>query len=114
MSNKRYGLGGLLALALMAQSGESSANGRYPPAANDIVFNRTDPNQMLLRTTFGFLRTRDGGENWDWICERGTGNPDNLAYDPPIALMGDGTAVISVTFGGARTSGDFCDWAPPP
>jgi hypothetical protein len=84
------------------------------PSANDVVFNRNDPNHMLLRTTFGFLQTRDGGENWSWICERSTGNPDNLAYDPPMALTADGTSVISVTFGGVTTSGDFCDWAPTP
>lgn len=110
MSNTRYGLGGLLALALMAEGGAASANGRFPNAG-DIAFNRVDPAHLLLRTTYGFLQTRDSGENWSWTCEGALGIPFG-EYDPPVGLTGDGTAVIAVSFDGFATSRDGCTWAP--
>jgi hypothetical protein len=112
MSYFRSGITGLLATAILACAGAASANGRFA-AANDIAFNRNNPNHILARTTFGFLQTLDGGQNWNWICEGALRIPYQ-PYDPPIALMGDGTSVISVTFGGVRTSQNFCNWAEAP
>lgn len=113
MSYKRYGLGGLLALALMAEAGTASANGRYP-AANDIVFNRSDPNQLLVRTTYGFVQTKDRGNTWRWFCEGALGI-GFIAYDPPLTLTADGTAIIAAgSFNGVATSRDGCSWTPSP
>ncbi len=112
MSYKRYGLGGLLGLALVAGSGTASANGRFPNAG-DIVFNRSDPAHMFIRTTYGFLQTRDSGENWSWICEGALGIPFG-EYDPPIGLTGDGSSLAATSFAGFATSRDGCTWASTP
>ncbi|HMJ15817.1 MAG TPA: hypothetical protein VK524_30585 [Polyangiaceae bacterium] len=112
MSYLRSGLTGLLATAILAHAGAASANGRFP-AAGDIVFNRNNASHMMVRTTYGFLQTKDAGRNWNWICEAALDIPFQ-PYDPPVGLTGDGTSIISVTFGGVRTSRDFCSWAASP
>ncbi|HMJ16036.1 MAG TPA: hypothetical protein VK524_31685 [Polyangiaceae bacterium] len=102
----------LLVLALFATAGSARANGRFP-AATGVVLNPSDPNHTLLRTTFGFIETTDGGQSWRWICEGAVGLNPSAANDPPLAVFSDGTTVIGVPYAGLRTSRDSgCSWEP--
>ena len=93
---------GLLAAA------PAEANGRFP-AAGQIVVDPGDPSHLLVRATYGFLTTRDGGANWDWICEQSVGYSGTL--DPPVAITADGSVLAGVFDGLSVTHGDSCGWA---
>jgi photosystem II stability/assembly factor-like uncharacterized protein len=88
------------------------ANGRFP-GADQLVVDPTQPNHLLVRTTFGFVETRDGGGTWQWICEEAVGRIGTA--DPPIAITGDGTLVVTVPFEGVAISHDAgCSWSRAP
>ena len=86
------------------------ANGRFP-AANQIVVDPSDPNHIVVRTTYGILVSTDGGKVWDWICEQAvewTGQ-----YDPPVTLSKNGTLIAGIyDHLGVGTQGG-CAWARP-
>src|SRR5262245_61860577 len=94
------------------RAGTALANGRFP-GADQLVVDPNEPNHLLVRTTFGFLDTRDGGKIWSWICEESIGRIGTA--DPPIAVMGDGTLVVGVPFEGVAVSHDSgCSWSRAP
>ncbi|MBX3192245.1 MAG: hypothetical protein KF819_34970 [Labilithrix sp.] len=91
-----------VALALVALGREARANSRFP-ASNALFFSPTDPELLLLRTTFGVMVSPDRGKTWDWICERSlnvTGDED-----PMFAITPEGTFIAS-TFGGVAITRD--------
>lgn len=93
-------------LLLCAQT--ALANGRMP-GANDVVFDALDPQHLLLRATFGLLRTQGEG-GWQWICEQSI-DTSGVVADPPIALTGDGSLVLLPPTGSALISHDAgCSW----
>lgn len=82
------------------------ANGRFPEAQ---TFESVpgDDKTIFLRTTFGILVTRDGGESWRWICERALGYEGQ--WDPPIAVTRDGRLWVGLEDGLVATTGpDAC------
>jgi photosystem II stability/assembly factor-like uncharacterized protein len=88
------------------------ANGRFP-GADQLVVDPSEPNHLLVRTTFGFIETRDGGRSWQWICEEAVGRIGTA--DPPIAITGDGTLIVAVPFEGVAISHDGgCSWTRAP
>ncbi len=91
-----------LTFALVAVAPLARANGRFP-ASNAIFFAPNQPEVVLLRTTFGALLSRDGGNTWGWICERAVGLVAD--EDPMLAFTPDGTLVAS-TFQGLAVSRD--------
>jgi hypothetical protein len=95
---------------LLLEAGTSRANGRYP-SADHLVVNPTNPSHMMMRTTYGVLQTVDNGWTWQWICEGAMSLPLTSPFDPPLELLGDGTAVLSLQFAGVETSRDRgCSW----
>lgn len=58
-----------------------------------------------MRTTFGVLRSSDGGKTWTWLCERSLGFEGT--WDPPIAMTRDGRLWIGLPDGLSVTS-DGC------
>jgi photosystem II stability/assembly factor-like uncharacterized protein len=97
------GLGGALAFG----GPMARANGRYP-AANQLTIAPSDPQSLLLRTTFGFLVSRDGGVSWDWICEQAVGYAG--MQDPAIGVTATGN-VLAGAFEGLSLSPDgVCSW----
>lgn len=98
------------ALALLTAP-DARANGRFP-AANQIVFSPTDPNLLVLRTTFGILFSHDGGVTWLWLCEDVLGISSAAVGDPVLALT-----VGSVVAGPGQMNGLFvsrdtgCNWS---
>lgn len=78
----------------------AEANGSFPQAGQ-IIIDPSDPDHIIVRTTFGLLTTRDAGLRWDWICEHGIGYQD---YLPAFAVTGDGS-VIAALIEGLRVAG---------
>jgi photosystem II stability/assembly factor-like uncharacterized protein len=94
-----------LALALLPSG--AWANGRYP-AANQVVVAPSDPKALLLRATFGFLLSRDGGAAWDWVCEDAVGYAGQ--QDPSVGITAAGS-LLSGSFEGLAVSLDGgCGW----
>ena len=99
----------LLGLGILAAAPSPAlANGRFPES-NHIFFSAKDPNEVLLRTTFGLLVSRDRGATWSWVCEKSIGTSGN--EDPMYAVTPDGTT-IATTFQGIAISSDrLCSWS---
>jgi photosystem II stability/assembly factor-like uncharacterized protein len=105
---ERFALAGTLAAAALLVAGGASANGRFP-AAGHISVDPGDEAHVAVRTTYGLLVTRDGGANWDWICEQAvkwTGQ-----YDPSITITGDGTIIAGIYDHLSVGRGDHCGWS---
>jgi len=90
---------------------EARANGRYP-ATNQFVFSPIDPDQLVLRVTFGLLVSRDHGKTWRWVCERALGIVGD--EDPMYTITPTG-ALVSTTIRGVEVSRDeMCTFPPAP
>lgn len=88
------------------------ANGRLP-GATELAINRSDRDHLIARATFGMVQSFDGGESWQWICERAV-NVSGEA-DPPVAVTEDGTIVLLPPARGMLVSRDRgCTWEPEP
>ena len=104
----RFGRAFLTALAL---GGSASANGRFP-ATNQILVHPGNPEQIVLRTTFGLLRSRDSGAHWDWECEQALGYSGTV--DPPLAWHRNGLLVAGLFDGLSVAQEDSCSWRRDP
>jgi hypothetical protein len=88
------------------------ANGRFP-ASNQLVLSPSDPNFVVLRTTFGILLSHDGGVTWHWLCEDVLGISSSSSQDP---LMGV-TATERIVAGPGLSNGlvlsqdSGCSWS---
>lgn len=95
------------ALTLGSIATSASANGRYP-AAGQIALDPSDPDAVLVRTTYGMVVTRDKGQRWDWICEGAVGFTGS--EDPMVSFTADGTLLAGI-FEGLSVSHDHgCQW----
>jgi len=63
---------------------------------------------MVLRGTFGLLVTRNGGGDWDWLCEAGMGYQD---VEPPFTVLAGGTILLALPDGVGRSDPSGCDFA---
>jgi hypothetical protein len=97
--------------AIAAAAGPAHANGVFP-SADQIVIDPSDPSHLVVRTTYGILTTRAGGEPWDWICETAVGY--SSGFHPSVGLTGDGTVIAGVPAGVAIAPGDTCAWGLAP
>jgi len=85
-------------------------NGRYP-AANQLAFSPSDPDFVVLRTTFGILLSHDAGATWRWLCEDVVGVLSTSISDPVLALTATGIVAAPGTTNGLAVSSDSgCDW----
>src|SRR5882672_10755571 len=101
-----------LAAGIGLRPSDAFANGRFP-GADQLVVDPRDPGHLLVRATFGFVETRDAGQNWRWICEEIVGQIGTA--DPSIAITGDGSNVVAVPFDGVAVSHDGgCTWSRAP
>jgi hypothetical protein len=109
----RLGLAGLTLALLALQAEAAHANGRMP-GGNDVVFHPSAADQLLLRATFGLLRTRDAGASWAWICEQAI-DISGVIADPPAGMSADGSLVLLPPTGSALISHDQgCSWRREP
>lgn len=107
MNAVRFGALGVAAAAV-AVSGVAHANGRFPDA-QQLVVDPGDPNHIVVQTTYGFIRTDDGGARWTWTCEESVGYGGVL--DPPIAILQGGTLIAGVFDGLVVSTPDQCNYA---
>jgi hypothetical protein len=92
------------ALGFVAES--ARANGRYP-AADLVVFDPSDPEHLLLRTTFGLLESSDGGARFSYVCEEALGLTEG---EDPMLAVAEGSVRVAATFNGLLTSADGCSY----
>jgi hypothetical protein len=108
----RFALAPLLVTTAWLAASPAFANGRFP-AADQLIINPSDPSHIVLRTTYGFVETRDHGKNWLWTCEEIIGRIAN--QDPPFTVTGDGSVVVAVPFEGVSITHDHgCSWSRAP
>lgn len=100
------GLGFLVAGSALSPS-VALANGRFP-ASNQVASTVANPALVLVRTTFGLLVSRDGGQSFDWICESAAGYGGE--QDPGVAVMADGSLVVAAFEGLSVSHDGGCTW----
>lgn len=105
---RRRGLVGLALGLLLLLPAPARGNGKFP-AAGQIVVDPGDAQRILVRTTFGILTSADGGQRFDWICEKGAGYGGG--YDPGIAIAAGGTILAGVPDGLSVGRAGGCAWA---
>lgn len=86
------------------------ANGRFP-TANQLVFDPTRPEHLVLTTTFGLLESWDAAKTFSWTCETALGLSGES--DPMLAITANGSKVAA-TYSGIRLSSDGCAYQSPP
>jgi hypothetical protein len=101
---------GLASAAWLGGPRSALANGAFP-FVSQLVSNRSHPEQLVLRGNFGLVVSRDGGENWDWLCEAGMGYQN---VEPPVALLDSGAIVLALPTGIARSDETWCDFVTVP
>src|SRR5688500_11014971 len=102
--------GPTVVLAAVLVSARAGANGAFP-AAGQLVVDPSDPQHIVVRTTFGMVVSRDGGATWGWVCESSAGYVDG---EPGIAVTGNGAILAGVTDGLSLATADACDWSFAP
>ncbi|MDQ3034610.1 MAG: hypothetical protein M3Y87_19530 [Myxococcota bacterium] len=100
----------LLAAVLAMPTSSAHAHGREP-ALGHIAFHPTDRDLVVVRATWGFITTRDGGDTWTWQCADAVPF-DRTREDPGLALFASG-ALVTATFDGLHRSDEArCAWSP--
>jgi hypothetical protein len=95
--------------ALLFVSAPAAANGRFP-LANQIVFSPTDPNLIVLRTSYGILPSHDNGATWQYVCEGALGIGPSTLLDPSIGLTHDNSLLAGVELGLNVSPDVGCNW----
>jgi hypothetical protein len=95
--------------AILLHSSPAAANGRFPEA-NQIVFSPTDPNLIVLRTTYGILPSRDNGSTWQYICEEALGVGPTAIVDPPLGLTHNDSLLAGAGYGLSVSPDTGCNW----
>jgi hypothetical protein len=95
--------------AIFLHSSPAAANGRFP-AADQIVFSPTDPNLVVLRTTYGILPSHDDGATWQYICEEAAGVSPTAIIDPPLGLTTNNSLLAGTGFGLSVSPDTGCNW----
>ncbi len=94
--------------ALALQAPPAGANGRLP-GATELTIAGNDAQRLVIRATFGFVQSFDGGSSWQWICENAIQVSGEA--DPPFTVTADATLVLLPPAGGALVSRDKgCSW----
>jgi len=88
----------------------AAANGRFP-ASNQLVFSSSDPNLMVLRTSYGVLPSHDNGTSWGYICEDALGLGVTAVEDPSIGLTANNSLIAGVSVGLNVSTDVGCNWS---
>jgi hypothetical protein len=107
---RRAFLAALAGSALLAVSLRAEANGRFP-YSNQFAFSTSDPNFILLRTTYGMLPSHDNGATWGFICEDALGLGPEAVEDPSIGLTANDSLIAGVSVGLNVSADQGCNWA---
>ena len=88
--NRRLGVAAAVTLSAVAPAAE--ANGKFP-FADQVVVDQSNPDHLVVRTSFGLVVSSDAGASWGWVCEDAMGYAD---YEPGLAVVGSGAIVLGV------------------
>jgi hypothetical protein len=94
--------------AVFALPSTATAHGREPMVGL-VAFDPSDPDHFVLRGTWAFLTTRDGGETFTWSCAVAIGY-DRLSEDPPVAITESGRISLGTFDGMRRSTTAGCDY----
>lgn len=96
-----------LTVALLAQPLDARANGRFPES-NHVYLSPSDPDEVIVRVSFGLLISRDGGGSFRWLCEQALGV---IGVEDPMYAYLKGGGIVASTFQGLIVSRDrSCSW----
>jgi MYXO-CTERM domain-containing protein len=102
-------LAAAVASCLLAAAPTASANGRFP-ASNALLFSPTNPQLVILRTTFGILPSYDYGTTWTWLCEDTLGLPPTANEDPNLGLTKTNALIAGLSLGLEVSPDTGCSW----
>jgi hypothetical protein len=74
------------------------------------VFSPSDPNLMVLRTSYGLLPSHDNGASWGYICEDALGLGTVAVEDPSIGLTANNWLIAGVSVGLNVSTDVGCNW----
>jgi hypothetical protein len=98
------------AAIVLSLSVPAAANGRFP-ASNQMVFSSSDPNLIVLRTSYGILPSHDNGASWGYICEEALGIVGaNATQDPSVGLTANNSLIAGVSVGLNVSTDVGCNW----
>ncbi len=97
-----------LAMISLALPATVRAHGREP-MIGQIAFDPADPDHFVMRGTWAFLTTHDGGETFTWSCAVAIAF-DRLSEDPPIAVTESGRISLGTFDGLRRSTVRGCDY----
>ena len=95
-------------MAVITVPSSAMAHGREPMVGL-VAFDPSDPDHFVLRGTWAFLTTRDGGESFTWSCAVAIGY-DRLSEDPPVAITESGRISLGTFDGMRRSTTAGCDY----
>jgi hypothetical protein len=96
--------------AILLHAAPAAANGRFPQS-NQIVFSPTNPDFIVLRTTYGILPSRDHGKTWGFLCEDAIGVGPSTLADPSIGLTQNNALLAGVGLGLDVSADTGCNWS---
>jgi hypothetical protein len=99
----------LAAGAILVHATPALANGRFPQS-NQIVFSPTNPDLIVLRTSYGILPSHDNGATWQFLCEDAIGVPPTAVVDPPIGLTQNDSLLAGTSLGLNVSPDTGCNW----
>jgi hypothetical protein len=103
---------GCLALAggaILLHGSSATANGSFFPQSNQIVFSPTNPDLIVLRTTYGILPSRDHGATWQFLCKDALVGP-TAAINSSIGLTQNDSLLVGVAQGLNVSPDVGCNW----
>jgi MYXO-CTERM domain-containing protein len=101
---------GLAAGAVLLFALPAAANGRFPQS-DQLIFSPTDPNLIVLRTTYGILPSHDNGATWSFVCEDALGiSTSSSLADPPIGMTKNSALSVGGPFGLNVSPDVGCNW----
>ena len=83
------------------------ANGRFP-AAGQIAVDPSDPDHLVVRTTYGLTVSNDHGARWSWVCEGAVGYSGT--EDPMMAITADSSIIAGIFEGLSASHDKGCQW----
>jgi MYXO-CTERM domain-containing protein len=91
--------------SVLTSVGTAQANGRFPSAGH-IEVDPQDPLHIVVRATYGLVVTRDGGDSWNWVCEKAMSFEG--IWDPPIGILANGVIMVGLVDGLTVSTPDAC------
>lgn len=95
-------------LGVFLATPHAQANGRFPSAGH-IEVDPANPAHIVVRATYGLVVTRDGGNRWDWICEKAMSYSG--VWDPPIGITSESKVLVGLPDGLSISTPDTCSFS---